>query len=496
MRSLWKWVVVLVVAGGLVVGTANEPVRGHEEVLEPAVLEAQPEAWTAVTLGVSGRRAGDFFIDVDIDVDPRDPNNPDDDNIYVVATRVEGSDFILFLYVSKDSGKTWVKYRIKTCSGIECFQPRVAVGSFTEANIVAVGWQDLTPGNLDVFVQAFCIPKSQAAEVPQLVVESALPQLRCPDKPALQPDPKQEPRDPYVEDTSPLPLIPLTDEMVNVSNSDAISGNHEIGGREWAGSWDLSINSHPNCLTNGFPLIWTIWAEDINADMLYSLSKDGQTWSAPAKLPFASGQTRFPSAYTDRNGVMYAGSTLSVSPAEVYLTASDNCGASWGPVVNLSSNPGFSDAPQVAVTDDGKVHIVWDDTTGTANVDDFYTSCTRQGNVLSCALARSIAKDGAFPTLATDGKVLYMPYRNTPGGRTAGVGFSCSTDGGATWLPAYELPGSAVASPTFVMPWGYVHFLMIKAAAAGDRVYVVWAQAGDAPTRFLNVRLAWRKGCG
>lgn len=470
MKSLWKWCTVVLIVVSVLLPTSND-------------LALQPEAWTTITLGASGRKAGDFFIDVDLDVAPRDSTNPDDDSIYAVAVRIEKDNFMLFLYVSKDSGKTWTKYKIKTCEGIECFQARVAVDSFKEVDIVAVGWQDMSPGNHDIFVQTFCIPKPPVDTLP--------PGPPCPDKPPLEPDPKVEPRDPYTADPAPYPLIPLTDEMVNLSNSETTSGNHEIGGREWAGSWDLEINSF--CLTEGFPLVWTLWAEDINAKMLYSLSKDGRSWSAPAELPFAGGLTRFPSAYNDHEGVMYAGTTLSVSPAEVYLTASADCGTSWGPVVNLSSNPGFSDAPQVAVTTDGKIHIVWDDVTGTANVDNFYTRCTRAGNVLNCEPASRVVKDGAFPTLSTNGKVLYMPYRAVPEGKSRGLGFSCSTDGGTTWLKSYELPDSALASPTFVMPWGYVHFLAIKSAAAGDRVYVVWAQAGSG---FLNVRLAWRVGCG
>jgi hypothetical protein len=474
LKSLRKWGIVVAVLVPMIL-----MVQG----LSDLARAIQPEAWTTITLGAGGRRAGDFFLDVDLDVDSRDPNNQDDDNIYIAATRWEGDNFVLYLYVSKDSGATWTKYKIKTCEGLECFQARVAVDSFKEVDIVAVGWQDFTPGNWDIFVQTFCSPKP--------AVEALPPGPPCDGTP-LQSDPKEEPRDTYTEDPQPYPLIPLTPEMVNISKSDATSGNHEIGGREWTGSWDLAISSHPQCLTDGFPFVWTIWAEDINADMLYSLSKDGKSWSAPAKLPFASGQTRFPSAYNDSNGVMYAGSTLSVSPAEVYLTASNDCGATWGPVVNLSNNAGFSDAPRVAVTDDGKVHVVWDDVTGTANVDNFYTQCTRDGNVLNCAPARSAVKDGAFPDIATDGKNLFMAYRSTPGGRTAGLGFSCSTDGGATWIPAYELPDSALASPTFTMPWG-VHLLRIVTIVNPPWVYVTWVQVGP---NFTKVKLAKRTGCG
>jgi hypothetical protein len=97
LKSLRKWGIVVAVLVPMIL-----MVQG----LSDLARAIQPEAWTTITLGAGGRRAGDFFLDVDLDVDSRDPNNQDDDNIYIAATRWEGDNFVLYLYVSKDSGAT------------------------------------------------------------------------------------------------------------------------------------------------------------------------------------------------------------------------------------------------------------------------------------------------------------------------------------------------------------------------------------------------------
>lgn len=477
-KTLWEAVLLLVVPLSLLSTGVWWILSERASGLQPT----GPAAWTTTTLGTSARKAGDFWTDVDLDVSPRDPNNANDDTIYVTATRWEGNDFILFLYVSQDGGATWTKYRIKECQGFECYQARVGVAGFQDADIVSVGWQDLTPGNYDILVQTFCVTQTAVSALPAGPTCSGTP---------LTPDPVTAPRDTYTAAATPPTVIPLTPTMVNVSNSSTTSGNHDFGGREWTGSWDLSVSAI--CLTNNFPLVWALWAEDFNDRVSYSRSPDGQTWVAPADLPFPTSHTRFPSAYSGPDGALYAGTTTSGGGnPDVFLTVSTDCGQTWGPVANLSNNPGFSDAPQVAVTADGKIHAVYDDTTtaGANSADNLYTQCTRTGNQLTCQPAAKAIADGAFPHVSTDGTALLMAYRAIPGGKNRGLGISCSPDSTPSWAPAYELTDAAgilaLASPTFTVPWG-VHFLFIKGALTGQHAYVAWIQAGS---NFVRVQLS------
>ncbi|MCS7273980.1 MAG: glycoside hydrolase [Candidatus Bipolaricaulota bacterium] len=477
-KTLWGTILLLIVPLSLLSVGVWWALSENASGLQPT----GPAAWTTITLGDSARKAGDFWTDVDLDVSPRDPANPNDDTIYITATRWEGGNFILFLYVSQDGGATWTKYRIKECQGFECYQARVGVAGFQNADIVSVGWQDLSPGNYDILVQTFCVAQATVGALP------AGPS--CPSGTPLTPDPVARPRDAYPAAATAPRVIPLTPEMVNVSKSSTNSGNHDYGGREWTGSWDLSVSA--SCLTNNFPLVWAVWAEDY-AEVRYSRSTNGVNWADPAALPFESGLTRFPSAYSGPDGALYAGTTTASGNPDVFLTVSTDCGQTWGPVANLSSNPGFSDAPQVAVTGDGKIHTVYDDTTVAAanSADNFYTQCTRTGNQLTCQPATRAVADGAFPHIATDGKSLLMSYRAIPGGKNRGLGISCSPDSKPTWGAAYELtdPAGAIlsaASPTFTVPWG-VHFLFIKGALANQYGYVGWIQVGP---NFVRVQFS------
>jgi hypothetical protein len=498
VKAFWKWATVTAVL--LPVVFVIDSVGLHS-------LAQDQAQWTTMTIGQAGARARDIWFDSDLAVDPRDPNNPNDDNIYIANTRWQGDSYVTQLHISKDSGQTWTRYVLDQSE--LAAQARVDVDSFKDGDVVCVGWQDwLDTGVPDILVWCFWVPKPPVEGLPP--TPPGLPPLP-PVPPSPEPIPPPPwpippippappgPGDQYPPDPQPLPVLPITPDPVNVSNSpDIPSGQHDFPGiGEYDSSWDLAVNS--KCLTNGFPLVWAVWSEDLTK-LVYALSTDGQTWSPANPTPFPDEHTRFPSAYVDANGVMYISAAQAFRPPDVFTSASTDCGQTWSAPTNLSQNSGFSDAPHVVVTANGTIHTVNDDdTTNSAWADIHYNQCTLQGNQVTCARgSQPIATDGGFPHIATDGQnALYVAFSSAPPGEgkgtgSNGIGFTCSTDGGTTWTPREELPNSAVGGPTLRTDAG-IHHMQVKLAVAGQNVYVAWIQFQRG--QFTKLQLSKRTGC-
>ncbi len=472
MRSFWKWAAMT----AMLLPT----VFVFSSFSDDSLAQGQAQ-WATVTIGQAGARAGSWWFSSDFAFSERSPETADDDSLYVASTALLGQDWSVFLHVSKDGGATWTKYTLKQAGDI-VIAARVKAASYKDGDVVCVGWQDWEVGNgiPEIVAQCFWAPKATVEGLPDN------PQ-GIPTGGALQAAEPVEANDLYTPDPSPQAIIPFAADPANISNTpDTNSGIHDIGTGDYLGSWDLGINSHAQCATNGFPLIWALWAEDYS-NLVYSRSTDGQSWEGPRAFQNAEGQqvfpndyTRFPSTYADKDGVMYAATAQAIRPPDVFVSASTDCGQTWGELANLSQNSGFSDGPFVAVTEDGGIHTVNDDdTTNPDNADIHYNRCTREGNTVTCAEgSKPIAKDGGFPHIATDGKqALYVAYSSSPGGRSAGVGFLCSTDGGTTWSASEEIPDSALGAPTIrFSDLGALHWQEKIAVNAQNTLYLVWVQ--------------------
>ncbi len=469
MKSFWRWATALLLPAVFVFNSLSSNV-------------AQGQApWATVTIGQAGAKAGSWWFSSDFAFSERNAETADDDSLYVASTALLGQDWFVFLHVSKDGGATWTKYTLKQAGDV-VIAARVKAASYKDGDVVCVGWQDWEVGGgiPEILAQCFWAPKptvENLSENPATVPSAG----------ALGPAGQIEENDPYAPDPSPQAVIPFAVEPTNLSNTpDTNSGIHDIGSGDYLGSWDLGINPHSQCATNGFPVVWALWAEDYTK-LLYSRSTDGQSWEPAQAFKNQDGQevfpesyTRFPSTYVDKDGVMYAATAQAVRPPDVFVTASTDCGQTWGELANLSQNSGFSDGPFVVVTQDGAIHTVNDDdTTNPNNADIHHNRCTREGSAVSCAGgSQPIAKDGGFPYIATDGKqALYVAYSSSPGGKSAGVGFLCSTDGGTTWSASEEIPDSTLGAPTIrFSDLGALHWQEKISVNAQNTLYLVWVQ--------------------
>jgi hypothetical protein len=139
------------------------------------------------------------------------------------------------------------------------------------------------------------------------------------------------------------------------------------------------------------------------------------------------------------------------SEADIQLSASTDSGVSFGFARAVLPGPGRSDAPKLAASADGTLHLVHAEVTSPGSA----TSCVRHARwrprTPSFDAARCIAGSesrggqvGKYPQLAVDASgAVYVLWERYPeaADRAQGLMFSSSTDGGASFATATPVPG-------------------------------------------------------
>lgn len=268
-----------------------------------------------------------------------------------------------------------------------------------------------------------------------------------------------------------------------VAQTDAPSGQHELQG-EWDGNVDVFVDAQKN--------VYVAWFEDFS-NLVWSKSEDGQTFSEFQTVLETFDFLRWPHWAQGPDGILYLAYTLAFSndDADVYLLKTSDGGATWEGPIQVTSNPGFSDAPEWAFIDQ-TIYNVNDDTEQAApdSADIMLTISPDGGQTWHPSVV--IAHDGAFPSIATDGKNLYVSFSSIV--EDEQTGFVCSTDGGQTWTRD-DIPDSG---PNFVFlglrgPGVDASETAIAVDAQGN-VYVAWARGGR-DLGLSQIMLARRAGC-
>ena len=169
-------------------------------------------------------------------------------------------------------------------------------------------------------------------------------------------------------------------------------------------------------------------------------------------VSFGSNMVSLPVMRSTNGGVGYSAVTNvitnAVQPRDA--TASSNCSRDA-----LNGNIRYLPSPQLAITDDGVLHVVYSydpDGLDTGDVVDvFYRRSTDSGATWSAEVRLNddaTTRDQYFPTLAANGNTLQATWydrRLDPGNLLQDTYRSISTDGGLTWGPNERL--SDVSTP-------------------------------------------------
>jgi hypothetical protein len=221
------------------------------------------------------------------------------------------------------------------------------------------------------------------------------------------------------------------------------------------------------------PNIYVVW-EDFtpgNYDILLRRSDDnGATWKAIVNLSGNPGKSTDPKVAASGSNVyvIWKQANAAGTSFDVFFRKSQDNGATWGSKVNLSTTgdlPSLS-TPELAISGTN-VYVVWVDT-NPGNSDILFRRSTDNGATWKTKVNLSSNPGPSDdPKTAASGSNVYVAWRQSDSSSSTDAFFRRSTDNGATWKSRTNLSNSGVV---FGEP---------ALAVSGPRVYLAWLDSTE-----------------
>ncbi len=261
-------------------------------------------------------------------------------------------------------------------------------------------------------------------------------------------------------------------EPQNLSNTDHGAGKGRLTAQRWDnGSLDLAEGPDGT--------IWAVWTE-YEGRLAVSRSDDaGHSFSSPEYVTGVQGEppARAPSVAAGGDGRVHLAWTVGEDvAADIRYAVSDDEGRSFPAPREIHSSDGHSDAPALAVDDQGRVHLVYaespDGLWQPAHIR--YTRAGEDGEFgppRELGASRRNGHDSlGFPALAVAGEAVYVLWEQFPslGQRSRGLGLAWSEDGGENFASSKTVPGSGETGPGFNGSLQGLLMRKLAVNAAGD----------------------------
>jgi len=250
-------------------------------------------------------------------------------------------------------------------------------------------------------------------------------------------------------------------------------GNDEIyykrstdGGTSWSADIRLTNNSqsseNPSVAVSGAN-IHVAWHDnrDGNLEIYYKRSTDGGlTWGADTRLSSSPGLSARPSVAVSGSDVQVTWDDDRDGNWEIHHKRSIDGGLTWGTDARLTNNPGASNLPSIAVST-SNVHLVWDDTRD--GNDEIYYKSSTDGGATWGADTRLTNNSFAsyYPSVAVSGANIHVVWYDGRDGNFE-IYYKRSTDGGASWGTDTRLTVNTAFS------------FYPSVAVSGSNIHVVW----------------------
>jgi hypothetical protein len=108
----------------------------------------------------------------------------------------------------------------------------------------------------------------------------------------------------------------------------------------------------------------------------------------------------------------------------------------------VSATPTYSDAPKLAVDRAGIVHVAFMETTGGPFDRPSVRYARSRDRAASFESPRVLGDDAAYPSLAVDGRTVFVVSERMTDGRARGLAFTHSNDAGASFAAPRDVPQS------------------------------------------------------
>lgn len=185
------------------------------------------------------------------------------------------------------------------------------------------------------------------------------------------------------------------------------------------------------------PNVYVTWTDLVSDDVTLRRSTNyGGAWASAVNIS-NSAKGAFPEIAASGSNVYVAWYDESTGNGDVYFRRSANGGASWQSVKNLSNNAGGSSGPRIAISD-SNVYVVWhDDTPG--NTDIMFRKSTDNGATLGPKVRLSNNPGSSFgPQIDVSESNIFVAWNDfTPDNLE--IFSRRSTDNGSTWKSVTNL---------------------------------------------------------
>lgn len=265
-------------------------------------------------------------------------------------------------------------------------------------------------------------------------------------------------------------------EPLNISSSIGGDGKGRINRETWHnGSLDL--------LAAPGGLLYAAWTE-YDGPLWFSSSRDGgKTFSRPQRIAGGGNAkpARAPSLALGGDGTLYlAWTTGEDDGADIHVARSGDRGRSFSEPVRVAAGDTYSDAPKLAVTPDGTLHLVYAQSNG-GPFGKYRIMYTRSADGRSFEAPREVSRplpgsidSAGFPSFGADaaGRLyityeLYPDYRKRP----HGLGMVVSYDGGRSFSEPTVVPDSS--DPAGGTNGSHQGLLMSKLAVNADGAFAI-----------------------
>lgn len=238
---------------------------------------------------------------------------------------------------------------------------------------------------------------------------------------------------------------------LNLSLSAAGDGKGRINPKFWHnGSFDLAVSERDD-----HSHVYAAWTE-YEGRLWFAHSADGgQSFSAPRII---AGETeapaRAPSLAVRGNQLLLAWTVGDDAGADIRVVQSDDDGQNFSSPLLVEPNDSYSDAPRLAISEDGLVHLAFTESeAGPFSRQQVRLTRSEDGGKTfspSVSVSANLPPpyhDAGFANLAVDrnGRVSVLAHLFTRRqARPQGLGMAVSIDGGRSFGPMTLIPGNAV----------------------------------------------------
>lgn len=264
------------------------------------------------------------------------------DTAHVVWFDNSPGNFDVFYSFKPSGGSFTTPVNVSQNPGASYFDLSLAVDMNDNLHLV---WQDESPGEWRVLYseKPFGSPWSAPSSIYNPIASSGYPDV--------------------VVDNTGIVHVWWT-EWVGSNNDTYYAFNNGSG---WSSPVNISSNAGasfvPSAVVDAARTLYVVWEDSTpgNYDIFFSTKPAGGSWSSPLNISTNSGDSEFPQMVMDSQGrlhVVWQDKTPGNADIFYALRLTDG---TWTPPLNISSNPGQSMLPAIAVDSMDTIHVVWSD---------------------------------------------------------------------------------------------------------------------------------------